>query len=95
VEAARTDSTVFLDAPEPTDPEQARLAELRNIAHDLRGAAWSTEGLLRLLHENWDFRDEEERRRILKLALTQARVLLTLPPRLEQVYKAPPIDASG
>ena len=70
-------------------------AELQGIAHDLRGTAWSTEGLLRLLRDTWDQRSESERRRILQLALTQARTLQALSPRLERIYREPTSTSEG
>jgi hypothetical protein len=90
-DAAGADAVVVIDPTDTSDPEANRMAELRNIAHDLRGSAWSTEGLLRLLHDDWYARSDDERRRILKLALAQAGALQALPPRLEQVYRTPPV----
>lgn len=62
-------------------------SELQEIEHDLRGAAWSTEGLLSLLHDTWELRDDAERLRIVTLALTQAAALQKLSPRLERFYR--------
>ena len=91
--AAKADTVVVIDGPEASGEHVELLTELRNIAHDLRGTAWSTEGLLRLLYDDWEARDDEERRRILKLALSQAGALQKLPARLERVYRTKPATA--